>query len=176
MGAIANRFRRLTGSERYQQERLWGSELTAVFLVAAACAFVMSPALGMIFRTERVSLALPWYAVTVEAFSIVSTAVAAFLAWARFTNLRLWSDHGLVIALATYTIIDAVYLLAFPGLIGQSAILAQDPNTSAVEYLIKFVAFAAILWVAILPGGAIMYVPTSRDAGRQAGKGSRTRG
>jgi len=136
------------------------SDLRYLFLVSAALAMVIMPALGLT-TGDVLGETMPWYATTVEGFTIVAAFAATFLATVRYLQHGRWSDLGLGLALALFAVVDIVYLLAWPGIIGNRSVLARDTNTASVLYEIKYTVFIVAVWAALLPGRLVIR-PTGR--------------
>jgi signal transduction histidine kinase len=108
--------------------------------------------LGVLWGSGPVLATLPLFVPTTEGFALVLALAITNLCSGRYRALREPPVLGTALAFWAYAILAAMFILSFPGLLGQGAILASMPGAAVWLYEMKWTVLAVGLLGAAVVG------------------------
>jgi diguanylate cyclase (GGDEF)-like protein len=120
------------------------THLERVSALGLAAALVGSSACVVGIAQVRLP-AMPSFVLLVESFAIVSLLLTGSMLFAQY-RARGYAPVGILsFAFASYGLMHAVYIAAFPGVFAPDGLLGASPQTSAWTYLLGRCIFGALL-------------------------------
>src|SRR3990172_1978296 len=133
-----------------------------LFILTVVPVLVIEGALVALIGRGPVLVALPWVELTAQSFAILSALCIAYFSLGRHRVLGEPSTLWVGLAFWAYAIFAALYVLVFPGVVGEDSVLRVHPNDFGWPFHYKLTALALLLIVA-----AVARWPNREASGRQ---------